>query len=128
MAKFRKTKSYNAKITRQTGGRARNGKAGIAGSGVRKIGAKTYKRTSWHGRKVPIANPKTAKEYSRRRPNYDAKTKTYTGLTASEMATKRGGKVIKERSWFNWPGTYNEESRVWNWFSEPVWSVYEEVK
>ena len=44
------------------------------------------------------------------------------------MAAKRGGKVVKERSWFNWPGTYNEESRVWNWFSEPVWSVYEEVK
>tara|TARA_R100001530_G_scaffold18414_1_gene15702 strand:- start:51 stop:413 length:363 start_codon:yes stop_codon:yes gene_type:complete len=120
VAKFRRTKFYNAKITKTVGGRGRNGKAGIGGSGVRRIGGKAYKRTSWHGRKIPIPNPKTAKEYQRRRPNYDAKTKTYTGLTASEMAKRRGGKVIRERSWFKWSGG--------EWGSDPVWSVYEEEK
>ena len=82
----------------------------------------------WQWSQVPIPNPTSRKRYVRARPNYDAKTKTYTGLTASEMAQRRGGKVIKERSWFNWPGVYNEEARVQDWFSTPVWSVYEEEK
>ena len=129
MAKFRKKRPWLFKVSSQTGGKGRgNGKAGIGGSGRKRIGGKDYVRTSWHQRKVPIPNPKSRARYLRARPNYDAKSKTYTGLTASEMAKKRGGKVIKEKSWYNWPGTYNEESRVWDWFTEPVWSVYEEEK
>jgi hypothetical protein len=128
LAKFRKKKSWLFPVTTKTGGTSRNGKAGIGGSGVKKVGTKTFKRTSWHQRKVPIANPKSKTRYVRAKPNYDAKTKKFTGLTASEMAATRKGKtkIVKEKSWYYWPKTYNEESRVWYWFSNPVWSVYEE--
>ena len=131
MARFRKKRSWLFRVTSQTGGWGRgNGKAGVGGEGVKQFGGKSYKRTSWHQRKIPIANEKSRARYVRARPNYDARTKTFTGKTASEMASTRKGKtkIVKERSWFNWPGTYNEESRVWDWFYDPVWSVYEEVE
>jgi hypothetical protein len=129
MAKFRKKRPWLFKVDTRTGGRGRgNGKPGIGGSGVKKFGDKTYRRTSWHQRKIPIANEKSRKRYVKAKPNYDAKAKRFTGMTATEMAESRVGKtkIVKEKSWYNWPGTYNEESRVWDWFTKPVWSVYEE--
>ncbi len=129
MAKFRKKRPWLFKVTSAVGGRGRgNGKAGVGGEGVKKFGSKTYRRTSWHQRKVPIPNEKSRARYVKARPNYDASKGEYTGLTASEMAASKKGRtrIVKEKSWYEWPGTYNEESRVWNWFTEPVWSVYEE--
>ena len=82
------------------------------------------KRTSWHQRKVPIANPTSRKRYVRARPNYDAKTKTYTGLTASEMAQRRGGKVVKENVWYR----LYQDAGGGMYDKAPVWSVYEEEK
>ena len=129
MAKFRKKRPWLFKVDTRTGGRGRgNGKPGVGGEGVRKFGDKTYRRTSWHQRKIPIANEKSREKYVKAKPNYDAKNKKYTGLTASEMAIlkKRRTKIVKEKSWYEWPGTFNEESGVWNWLTEPGGSVYEE--
>ena len=129
MAKFRKKRPWLFKVTSAVGGRGRgNGKAGVGGEGVKKFCSKTYRRTSWHQRKVPIPNEKSRARYVKARPDYDASKGESTGLTASEMAASKKGRtrIVKEKSWDEWPGTYNEESRVWNWFTEPVWSVYEE--
>ena len=124
MAKFRKKAPWLWKVDKRTGGRPKNGKEGIGGTGLRKIGGKPYRRTSWHQRKVPIANPTSRKRYVRARPNYDAKTKTYTGLTASEMAQRRGGKVVKENVWYR----LYQDAGGGMYDKTPVWSVYEEEK